>query len=202
MATKTYLVPSMLASAVAQVAVAPSLYFRVTSAGYACTIRLRSEYEQLAELSNWSAGLAIGPLPKPYTIVEFTNGGTAQAVEFIASDAPIEDNRLVGTVNITGGLNTKANLADTVSYTIGTATTAAGGVTVLAANANRAGATIQVNGSNNVYLQSGSFVPTTSGILIVAGTPGDSYEVQHKGEVRAATTSGVCELRIEERSFT
>lgn len=148
---KNYLFPSLAANAAipgGSVNV-DATHVRCTQGNYPFEIRCYWESQLVFVASTMQAGLSVGPIyQRPaytpntpdadanqpignthvyqrFNRVEVVNGSVAQTIELFIGDGEVDDNRLVGTVNITGGILSRPIGADTVD---------SAGVTTLAAS--------------------------------------------------------------------
>lgn len=105
---------------------------------------------------------------------ELTNGSTQQTIALAIGDGDVEDNRLVGTVNITGGLLSKA-LGEDTSDGFGTITVANGVATLIKAAGTQAGSClVQNKGAVDIAIGWANTVTYANGIVI---PPGSSVSV-------------------------
>jgi len=110
-------------------------HIRCTQGNAPFEVRAYDGSELVFYASSWQAGLSAGPMYdmqsgarniRYFDRLEVLNGGTAQTIELYIGDGEVLDNRLVGTVNITGGILSRAIGADTLDSQ-GTTTLAASG---------------------------------------------------------------------------
>jgi len=112
-------------------------------------------------LTNFETGIAM-ERPEPFSQIRILNTDAAsQEIEIAVSDRPVFDNRLVGTMDLNGaiGILTTASLL----HNTPTKQTIAASTAVLAANADRRAATIQIDTA--AYIDSAA-----DGILMPAGS--------------------------------
>jgi hypothetical protein len=109
-------------------------HIRCTQGNAPFEVRAYSGSELVFYASSWQAGLSAGPMYdmgsgsrqiRYFDRVEVLNGSTAQTIELYIGDGEVLDNRLVGTVAITGGILSRPLGADTLD---------SAGVTTLAAS--------------------------------------------------------------------
>jgi hypothetical protein len=103
---------------------------------------------------------------KSFDSIRIKNGSTAQTIKLAIGDGVIEDNRLVGQVDISGGLRQAANR--TTSY--GNAIVGIAALNVVAANTSRSTVLIQNLGPGLLYHGTDNTVTTVTGIQIPVGS--------------------------------
>lgn len=128
-------------------------FLRVLTGNYSFRIEGYFKNEKVVDFDGITAGLAVAdfgheiisrndPLynpdnpsatkPQEIDTLIITNGSTAQTVAITVGDGKVDDNRLVGTVNITGGLNTSAISAAAVQQYVYSALSTVGTTVSLA----------------------------------------------------------------------
>ncbi|MEW8131482.1 MAG: hypothetical protein AB2758_20710 [Candidatus Thiodiazotropha endolucinida] len=130
---------------------------------------------------------------KPFNSLRIKNGATAQTIKLAIGDGTIHDNRMVGQLNITGGIKSAAN--PTVSY--GAVSVGSTATLIQAANANRSSCLVQNLGAAPIYIGSDSSVTVSNGIEIPVG---GSMEVKHIRTVYGICASGTQDTRYMEES--
>lgn len=104
--------------------------------------------------------------PQVFTAVEIINtAAQTQTIEVLVSDGPVDDNRLVGQVDISGGIRAAGNR----SATYGAVTVGTSAQLVAAANNNRGTVLVQNLGAAPVYLGTDASVTTGTGLELAAG---------------------------------
>lgn len=133
--------------------------------------------------------------PEFWAEVELFNSHTAaQPVEVAISDGFVDDNRLVGQVDISGGIRIAANRS--ASYGAVTVGTAA--VQIRAANENRGSLLVQNNGAAAVFVGADNAVTTGNGIQV---GPGGSVSLTIAGAVWARSGAAGNSVRWLEESL-
>lgn len=130
---------------------------------------------------------------KPFDSLRIKNGATAQTVKLAIGDGIIHDNRMVGQLNITGGIKAAAN--PNVSY--GNVSVGNTATLIQAANANRSSCLVQNLGAAPIYIGSTNSVTVSNGIEIPVG---GSMEVKHTGTIYGICASGTQDTRYMEES--
>ncbi len=133
-----------------------------------------------------------------------TNGSTAQTIALIVGDGDVSDNRLVGTVAITGGLNTTALSGTVVTQGFATSISTVGS-TMTAATTNGIGVLFQNIGTTAIELFLAGTTPGTGVILEpvpaggnVGGTASLSAGVQWNArQFTQAAATGILSWTIE-----
>lgn len=168
--------------------------------------------ERMLVFDGMMAGLAVGKISHEdsgtggHDDVQFdrliiTNGSTAQTITLIYGDGYVEDNRLVGTVNITGGILSKPLGADTfnsganVSLTTSQAgivhTAVSQGATVIVQNVGLGD--LLLSGNNTIAANGGGGALVLKAANTINGTDGGTAElsagVTWYGRARYAATS-------------
>lgn len=181
-------------------------FVRCLTGAYAFDLTVvKSNGESLGIFAGFQAGLAV-MLPDFFDQLRITNGSTAQTVELLVHDDRVDDNRLVGTVNITGGLDTKP-LAPTLIDTWGRVQIASASATQILAAGTKRGKVILQNCSANYiaigYDSTVTYTSTATGGLILApsalgaGYPGGSVEIETNTTVYGrADTGATNDLRV------
>jgi hypothetical protein len=192
-------------------------HLRCTSSSATFAIECYWKDELVFVASQFGAGLAFGPITRErfvqdatsqggydtehvvqqFDAIRITNGATAQTIEIYYGDGEVQDNRLVGTVNITGALKVSVMGTDTFDSagTITVAAAAAGTDTIIkVATTDGCEVILQNIGAFPVVL---SQSPTTMTGTLVADIPGVVLEpVSGAGNVGGAVTfSGACIVR-------
>lgn len=116
---------------------------------------------------------------------------TAQTVMLAVADVRVDDNRLVGNVDITGGLDTREVLPTTLSNAAVTVGTSA--VVVAASNINRRSALIVNSGAAVVYV-GGLGVTTANGIPVPA--LGGAIDLSATAAIYAISGSAGNDVRV------
>lgn len=104
--------------------------------------------------------------PRPFDRIEIINSHTAlQTIRIAVADGFVDDNRLVGQVDISGGIR----LAGNKTATAGAVTVDTAAILIIAAATDRARCLIQNLGSSAIYLGPDSGVDVANGIQVPAG---------------------------------
>lgn len=151
----------------------------------------------LGDFNGFQAGLAV-TCPGQFAVVDITNGTTGQTVAILIHDGPVDDNRLVGIVNITGGLDSKALLPGvaTVPATVSIGTVAD---VIVAASTRRGTLVIQnMHATNDLYIGLTSAVTTANGIWI---GPKGSMEVSAATGVWGVASGASTDVRVMQAEF-
>jgi hypothetical protein len=143
-------------------------------------------------LNGFRIGLIVG-FP-PFDSVTITNGDTAQTLELLIGDGDIVDNRLVGQIDITGGIKISANGG--VAYGAVTALNTVATL-VAAANLNRSSILVQNNGSFPAFIGSDNAVTNLNGLLLNAG---GSTKLTFEASVYLYANGGNCDIRYLDES--
>ena len=130
------------------------------------------------EFTTFALGLGIGPLPQAFDTIEFTDAlGGGLTGTFTIGDTPVEDNRLVGVVNITGGIASKVYNGGDTLVSKGTVSLTTATATQLWAATLQPGYGVLYNedATNTVYLGVDNTVTNTTGIPLIAGATVDNW---------------------------
>jgi hypothetical protein len=179
----------------------PSRFIRCTQGNAAFTLRAWDELGGLLVLVNsWQAGLSVGPLATPATRMEVTNGSTAQTIELYYGDSEVQDNRLVGTVNITGGLAAKI-LGPTVCTAEGAVSATGAADLIWTGNALGAMNGILQNRDSaiSIYYGHTSGVTTATGIELPAGGVVDGLDCAL--DLYVIVASGTVDVRFKQYNY-
>lgn len=155
---KNYVFPNLAAGAAIAAGSTQTLatHVRCTSGNGSFEIRCYDDADLVFYSSTFQSGLSVGPIfdtrepgqryPdgfRRFNRVEIVNGSTAQTIELYMGDGEVTDNRLVGTVNITGGILSRPIGADTLDTS---------GVTTLAASGSGTGTAIKTATTQGVEI--------------------------------------------------
>lgn len=157
-------------------------YVRVTKATGAVRVRTSQGVDLTLEL-----GLGVG-FAEPFESLEIYSA-TAQQIELAVGFGQVDDNRLVGTVNLTGGLSTAEVRGAT--HTASAVTVGTSAVQLEAADANRKNLIIQAI-SGDIFIGGANTVTVANGLKIAAG---GSFETQGVGAVWAIAASAGVDVR-------
>lgn len=133
------------------------------------------------QYTNFALGLGIGPLSKMFDTVELTETlGAPNILTLVIGDAPIEDNRLVGTLAVTGGLRQQGPATNT---TWGVANLVANTATkIWTGNPNgNANGRVQNLTVHDLYLGRDNTVTATKCIAALAGATGATADGNNIG---------------------
>lgn len=134
-------------------------------------------------------------LPGGFTNVEVHNTHAAtQTIELVVAQGDVQDSRLVGNVDISGGIR----LVSGVSASYGAVTVDTTAVLVAAANAQRSTLLIQNQGSANIAVGPDASVTTATGIVVA---PGGSMSVTVGTAIYAISGSAGQDVRFLEESI-
>lgn len=120
------------------------------------------------------------------------NGSTAQTIEFYIGDGQMIDNRLVGSIVLSGGIKSAANAGANHGAVALVATVAK---EVKAANAARSNIVVQNLGGTAIYAGVDNSVTTANGVEI---GPGASATLAHAAAVWAICTAAADVRYLEE----
>ena len=124
--------------------------------------------------------------------VQLTNGGTGQTITLYLGDGVIDDSRLTGAVDITGGLTTKVSSDSTLAMTQANVTTSAASL-IATGTGNRVVSVTPTDG--DIYLGDSGSVTTSNGFKIASG---GSIVFTSKDEVYAIASATVdCRILTE-----
>ncbi|MBT3041986.1 MAG: hypothetical protein KME67_03920 [Candidatus Thiodiazotropha sp. (ex Codakia orbicularis)] len=132
---------------------------------------------------------------KPFNSLRIKNGATAQTIKLAIGDGTIHDNRMVGQLNITGGIKAAAN--PTVSYGAVSGGVGSTATLIQSANANRSSCLVQNLGAASIYIGSDNSVTVSNGIEIPAG---GNMEIKHTADIYGVCASGSQAARYMEES--
>jgi hypothetical protein len=174
--------------------------------------------ELLLDFDGMMAGLAVGEISREnsgigdHDLAQFdtftiTNGATAQTITLIYGDGNVEDNRLVGTVNITGGILSKPLGADTfnsganVSVTTGSSATVHTGVSqgALVVIQNIGPSDVMLSGNNTMALGGGALMLKAASTF--NGTDGGSIELSAGVTWYGRAVSAATSLAVQSTKF-
>lgn len=147
-----------------------SRYIRCTQGSAEFSLRAYKGSTLVIDAKTFQAGLSIGPTADFFDRVEITNGSTAQTIEVYYGDSDVVDNRLVGNVNITGGIATKTG-GDTVASETTVSFSSATTTQIWGLCSNPSLGIIQNIGAADVYLAT-SAAKAPNGILLPASSGG------------------------------
>ncbi len=140
---------------------------------------------------DFALGLAV-KLEKRVDKIIIINGAVAQTISLVLGRGVIFDNRLVGTLNITGGVNAKGNTGQSnAAVTV----TAAGSV-IKALTVSRSKLTIQNLGTVDIYV-GGAGVTVANGIRL---SPNGSMDVTSIPAVSGISSGVDCDVRYWEET--
>lgn len=155
-----------------------NVYTHTIPAGASVKIPTNARFIRgMASESNYRLRLDGGPLvefgtgiayesPETFTEVElFNDSAAAQTIKVAIAKGYVDDNRLVGQVDISGGIRTAANR--TAAH--GAVSVGVAAVLVVAENTARGNILVQNLGAADVYLGTSAGVTTANGILVAAG---------------------------------
>ncbi|MCG7867361.1 MAG: hypothetical protein JAY74_13475 [Candidatus Thiodiazotropha taylori] len=123
------------------------------------------------------------------------NGSTAQTITIKIGDDEIIDNRMVGTVDISGGIKFASN--PTVSHGAVSVTTTA--TLIQAKNLSRATCLIQNLGTGAIYIGNSNAVTSANGIYVA---PGGSTNITFTDPIYAIAATGLHDVRYLEESVS
>lgn len=140
----------------------------------------------------WLVGIG-GSLPEKFTrlIIE---SSTLQEVQIGYSDTPIDDSRLNGSIQITGGIRSASNR--TATYGNHTAGTSA--AQIVGVNLSRGRSLIQNLGPGDLYLGTDSSVTTSSGLKVSVG---GSAEITFESAIYGIATAAGTDVRFIEETL-
>lgn len=121
---------------------------------------------------------------------------TNQTVRLAVSDAGVDDSRLVGSVDITGGLDTKEVMPTNLTAAAVTVGTSA--VVVAAANVDRRSVLIVNNAANVIYVGPAG-VTTATGVPVAAG--GGALTLNTTAAIYAIAGSAGNNVRVLQESM-
>lgn len=125
--------------------------------------------------------------------IEISNGASGQTIQLYVGDGTIDDSRLTGAVDITGGITTKASSDSTLAMTQADVTAVAASLIASAASGNRVVSVTPIDG--DIYLGDSAAVATTDGFKIAQG---GSIVLSSNDEVFAIAGADVdCRIMIE-----
>lgn len=128
--------------------------------------------------------------PQQFDRVEILNSHTdAQTIKIAISDGVLIDNRLVGKIDISGGIRLAGNR--TAAY--GTVAVATSATLVRAANSDRGTCLLQNVGGSDVYVGTDGSVTTSNGVLVAAGA---SITLTVQTAIHAIADGSASELRF------
>lgn len=133
-------------------------------------------------------------IKRGFKTLRVVNGDTEQRIALKISDGDVTDNRLVGQVDISGGLRQAANR--TTSY--GNAVVGLAASNVVAANTSRANVLIQNLGPGIVYHGTDSAVTTANGIQIPVG---GAIPITHDDDVYLISDTANTDVRYLEETL-
>lgn len=140
--------------------------------------------------SQFDLELGVGAeFPDPFTTVQLTSD-TAQTIKLAVSDLRVDDNRLVGVVDIQGGLDTKEVEASTNAASAVTVGTSA--VQISAANASRKSIIVQAIGGD-IFIGGANTVTTATGLKVAQG---GSFESRTQGAIWARAATAGLDVRV------
>tara|TARA_R110000782_G_scaffold263592_1_gene356304 strand:- start:1855 stop:2424 length:570 start_codon:yes stop_codon:yes gene_type:complete len=100
-----------------------------------------------------------------FNLVEIQNGDTAQTIVIWIGDGLIQDNRLVGSVDISGGIRISGNL----DGDYGTVSVTTSATLIRAANIERSSCLVVNVGANDMHIGTDSSVTAANGIPVLSG---------------------------------
>lgn len=138
--------------------------------------------------SKFQTGVAFQS-PEFFSEVELINTASVeQTIEIIISDGVVDDARLVGQIDISGGIRFAGNTA--AGYGAIDVTTAA--TLVRPDNSKRASVVIQNTGASKIYVGSDAAVTTANGLQI---DPGGMVSITTQSAVYAVSETGTNNVR-------
>lgn len=145
--------------------------------------------------SKFETGIAYGTRGDLFESVVITNtADVAQYIEVAVAVGEIKDNRLVGQVDISGGIRSAANrAAEYGAITVGTTPKL-----IKVSNSNRGKLLLQNLGSNALYIGTDNTVTTSTGLKI---GPGGSGELTFVSDVYGVADVGTVDTRYIEESL-
>lgn len=133
--------------------------------------------------------------PQEFESLEVINNQAAtQTIELLVADGPVDDNRLVGQVDISGGIR----LAGNRSADYGAANVSTSAVQIAAANSARGQILLQNLGTDAVYVGPDGAVTAATGIEVSAG---GSVNLTLQTAVYAVAGMGPQDVRYIEESL-
>lgn len=115
--------------------------------------------------TKFQTGIAFTSPERFNTLEVINNQAATQTIEILIADGPVDDNRLVGQVDISGGIRLAGNRsADYGAVTVGTAA-----VQIAPANTARGQILLQNLGSASVFVAPDNAVTAANGIEVSAG---------------------------------
>lgn len=133
-------------------------------------------------------------IKRGFKTLRVVNGDTEQRIALKITDGDVTDNRLVGQVDISGGLRQAANR--TTSY--GNAVVGLAASNVVAANTSRANVLIQNLGPGIIYQGTDNAVTTANGIQIPVG---GAITVTHDDDVYLISDTANTDVRYQEETL-
>lgn len=145
--------------------------------------------------AKFQTGVAYDTQGQVFESVEIHNtSGTTQVIEIAVALGRIEDNRLVGNVDISGGIR----LAGSTGASYGAASVGTSAVEIVPASTGRVSVLIQNTGAAAVYVGTDASVTAANGIIIGAG---GSAELTVQTAVYAVASAGTLDVRYLEESL-
>ena len=158
----------------------------------------------LGLLKDFQTCLAVN-FPRPFTKLHITSA-TSQSVAILIHDSYVDDNRLTGIVNITGGIDAKT-VAPTVAVAPAAVSVLVTVTAIIAANASgkRGPVMIQNQGLYPVYVGLTSGVTAATGICLNAspgtGQSGGVIELPTNTGIWGIAVGGTCDVRVLAAEF-
>ena len=144
--------------------------------------------------SAFETGLAYNAPQTIESVELINNGALSNTITVALADGPIDDNRLVGQIDISGGIRNAGNRG--ASY--GAVSVAATATLIRAENLNRGTILVQNNGAVDLYVANDTSVTAANGIKVPAG---GSASVTLQTDIYGIAASGTLDVRYLEESL-